>query len=82
MSFDNITILYIKGNSFRINFRYMSKDDAINWMVLFYLIKEVSYKFSIIIYILGENNNLTYYQKNRDVILNRAKHYYENNKKD
>ena len=24
---------------------------------------------------------LTYYQKNRDVILNRAKDYYENNKK-
>ena len=27
-----------------------------------------------------ENTNLTYYQKNRDVILNRAKDYYENNK--
>ena len=24
--------------------------------------------------------DLTYYQKNRDVILNRAKDYYENNK--
>ena len=24
--------------------------------------------------------NLTYYQKNRDVILNRAKDYYENDK--
>ena len=32
MSFNDITILYIKGNSFRINFRYMSKDDAINIM--------------------------------------------------
>ena len=27
-----------------------------------------------------ENTNLTYYQKNRDVILNRAIDYYENNK--
>ena len=27
-----------------------------------------------------ENTNLTYYQKNRDVILNRTKDYYENNK--
>ena len=27
-----------------------------------------------------ENTNLTYYQRNRDVILNRAKHYYENDK--
>ena len=29
---------------------------------------------------MGENINLTYYQKNRDVILNRAKDYYKNNK--
>ena len=28
-----------------------------------------------------ENTNLTYYQRNRDVILNRAKDYYENDKK-
>ena len=26
-------------------------------------------------------NNLTYYQRNREVILNRAKYYYENDKK-
>ena len=25
-------------------------------------------------------SNLTYYQRNRDVILNRAKYYYENDK--
>ena len=31
---------------------------------------------------MSESAYLTYYQKNRDVILNRAKHYYENNKKD
>ena len=29
---------------------------------------------------MGENTNWTYYQKGRDVILNRAKDYYENNK--
>ena len=29
---------------------------------------------------MGENTNWTYYQKSRDVILNRAKDYYENNK--
>ena len=28
-----------------------------------------------------DNTNLTYYQKNRDVILNRAKDYYGNEKK-
>ena len=29
---------------------------------------------------MGENTNLTYYQKKRDIILNRPKDYYENNK--
>ena len=29
---------------------------------------------------MGENTNLTYYQKNRNVLLNRAKNCYENNK--
>ena len=30
MSFNNIAIVYIKGNAYRIHFWYMSKDDAIN----------------------------------------------------
>ena len=29
---------------------------------------------------MGENTNLTYYKKNRGVILNRVKDYYENDK--
>ena len=29
---------------------------------------------------MSKNTNLIYYQKNRDVILNRAKDYYENDK--
>ena len=29
---------------------------------------------------LSENTDLTYYQKNRDVILNEAKDHYKNNK--
>ena len=29
---------------------------------------------------MSESANLTCYQKNRGVILNRARHYYENNK--
>ena len=29
-SFNNIAIVYVKGNPYRINFWYMSKDDAIN----------------------------------------------------
>ena len=30
MSFNNVAIVYVKGNAYRINFRYMSKEDAIN----------------------------------------------------
>ena len=29
---------------------------------------------------VGENTDLTYYQKNKDLILNKAKDYYKNNK--
>ena len=29
MSFNNVAILYVKGNAYRIHFWYMSRDDAI-----------------------------------------------------
>ena len=32
MSFNNIAIVYVKENAYRIHFWYMSKDDAINIM--------------------------------------------------
>ena len=32
MSFNNIAIVYVKRNAYRIYFWYMSKDDAINIM--------------------------------------------------
>ena len=32
MSFNNVAIFYVKGSAYRIHFRYMSKDDAINIM--------------------------------------------------
>ena len=32
ISFNNIAIVYVKGNAYRIHFWYMSKDDAINIM--------------------------------------------------
>ena len=32
MSFNNVAIVHVKGNTYRINFWYMSKDDAINIM--------------------------------------------------
>ena len=30
MNFNNVAIVYVKGSAYRINFRYMSKNDAIN----------------------------------------------------
>ena len=32
MSFNNAVIVYVKGNAYRINFWYRSKDNAINIM--------------------------------------------------
>ena len=32
VSFNNIAIVYIKGNAYRIHFWYISKNDAINIM--------------------------------------------------
>ena len=50
-------------------------------MVLTWLVKGGFYK-KILLYVkINESADLTYYQKNREVILNRAKDYYENNKK-
>ena len=30
MSFNDVAIVYVKGNAYRIHFWYMSKDDAIS----------------------------------------------------
>ena len=32
MSFNNIAVVFVKESAYRINFWYMSKDDAINIM--------------------------------------------------
>ena len=30
MSFNDVAVIYVKGNAYRIHFWYMSKDDAIS----------------------------------------------------
>ena len=87
MGFNNIAIVYIKENAYRIHFWYMSKDDSINIMAGFNLVHKrgVLYIKKLLYIKMGECNSieyvdLTYYQKNRDVILYRAKGYYENDK--
>ena len=47
-------------------------------MVLTWLMKEVFYKFFLLYIKVSWSAYLTYYQRNWDVILNRAKDYYEN----
>ena len=32
ISFNNVTIVYVKGSAYRIHFWYMSKDDSTNIM--------------------------------------------------
>ena len=81
MSFNNIAIVYVKGSAYRIHFWYMNKDDAINIMNGSNLVdKRVFYNFFLLNIKMSESTDLTYYQKNRDVILNRAKDYYKNNR--
>ena len=77
MSFNEVAIVSIKGCDYRIHLWYMSKDDAINIMKNSNL-KKVDHKFfSLYIKMSGT----TYYKTNRDVRLNGAIKYSENNKR-
>ena len=51
-----------------------------SWMVLTWLIKGAFYKFFLLYIKMGESAYLTCYQEHWDVILNRAKDNYENDK--
>ena len=76
VSIKNLAIVYSKGNAYSINFWNMSKDDAANIMHNSNVIDKKRC-FIIFLYKMSE---ITYYQRNRDIILNRAKEYYKNNK--
>ena len=84
MNFNDVAIASVKGIDYRINFWYMSKDDAINIMNQHKMQMRKGVCFNFLKFLLGikmsECNFVekTYYQKNRDVILNRVKEYYEN----
>ena len=59
----------------------MTNDDAINIMNGSNLVeKRVFYKIFFIYMKISESTYLTYYQRKRDVIVNRANNYYKNNK--
>ena len=58
----------------------MSKYDAINIMNNYKSLIDKIGIFKNFLYLYIKVNNLTYYQKNKNKILNREKDYYENNK--
>ena len=76
----NVAIVFVKGNAYRIHFCYMSKDDAINIMNNSSLIHKIEF-FWIFFIIYKKMSGIAYYQRNKDVLLNIAQYYYENNKK-
>ena len=82
MSFNSVAIAYVKGIAYRIHFCDISKDDAVNKMNGSLLAdKRGALYFFLLCTKMSECNwlnKLTYYQRNQDVIPNRAKDYYEN----
>ena len=78
MSFNDAAIVYIKRSDCRIQFWYMSKDDAISIMNNSYLVDKK--KHFVILLLCIKNEWFHLLSEKRDVILNRAKNYYENDK--
>ena len=74
-----VAIVSIIGNDYRIHFSYISKYDAITLMTN----SNLNDKNVVLNFFFHHIENMietTYYQRNREVILNRAKDYYENDK--
>ena len=70
-----------EGSAYRIHLWYMSKGDAINIMNDSNLVNERGFIKILLLHIkTSKITDLTYYQKNREVILNRDKDHYENDK--
>ena len=76
---DVIIVITVKESDCKIHVWYISKDDAINIMKNFDLNEKTGllWHFFLNIFILMKT---TYYQRNREKMLNRAKEYFEDNK--
>ena len=57
MNFNDVAIVSIKGNDYRIHFWYMSKDDAINIMKISGLKIDINRHKSIYIFLLYIKND-------------------------
>ena len=77
MIFNDVAIISIKRNDYIIHFWYMSKDDTIRLMNNFNLNEKTGLHY---IYKNMSESKTTYYQRNKDVVLKRAKDYHRNNK--
>ena len=73
MNFNDVAIASIKGSDYRIHLWYMSKDVMKN--------SDLKKKSVIIIFFSFyiKMSETTYYKRNREIVLNRAKYYYKNN---
>ena len=78
MTFNDAVIVSAKGSDYRINFWYMSKDDAITIMKNSDLDEKSGLLYFLKKYKMGDKT--TYYQKNKEKLLNEAKEYRANNK--
>ena len=74
----NIAIIRIKKTVYRICFLFMSKRKAKKSMANSNVIDKKCFSYFFFHYI--KMDNTIYYQRNREIMLNRAKHYYENDK--
>ena len=74
INFKNIAIVHVKKSVYRIHFLYMNKREAKKLMTNSNLIDK---KGVFLLYI--KMDNTIYYQRNRDIVLNKAKEYYKNN---
>ena len=79
MHFLDVVIVSVKISDYRIHFQYRSKDDATNIMKNSDSSEKRRIIINFLLYIKMSKTN-TYYQRNREIILNRAKDYYKINK--
>ena len=74
----NIAIIRIRKSVYRICFLFMSKREAKKLMANSNVIDKKDFLYFFFHYI--KMYNTTYYQRNREIMLNRAEDYYENDK--
>ena len=71
LNFNDVAIVSVKGGDYRIHFCYMSKNDTINVMKNSNLNEKSEPLYIFLLYI--KISGTTYYRRNRETILNRAK---------